>query len=286
MTLVWAGLATGAVYALVGLTFTIVLAGSDVFNFAQPQFMMLGAFLGFWGLGTSSVPLVLVLLGAGVAGAALGWLEEVVAIRPVQGSGYAVLVTTVGFSVALNGLALVVWGSTPRGVPIPDAGVTLELLGGRVTVIDLTLIVLALVTGLVLQVVVRRTRWGLAGRAVAADVDVAVLRGVDALRLRVVAFVIAGAFSCAAGVVIGGKLSANTDLGNSLVILGFVGLAVGGMGSHVGALLGGLSIGVVQVLTSRYLGSEYELILLFAVLLAVLLLKPGGLLGGRRERTV
>ena len=287
MTLVWAGLATGAVYALVGLSFTIVLAGSDVFNFAQPQFTMLGAFLGFWGLAQSSLPLVLVLAAAGVVGAALGWFEELVAIRPVHGRhGYPVLVTTVGFSVALNGVAVAVWGSTPQGVPVPSAGVTLDLLGGRVTVLDLTLIGLAVAIGLALQYAARRTRWGLAGRAVASDTDAAVARGVDARQLRVVAFVVAGAFACAVGVLIGGKLSANTDLGNSLVILGFVGLAVGGMGSHVGALLGGLFIGVVQVLASRFLGSEYELILLFGMLLAVLLLRPAGVLGGQRERVV
>ncbi|WP_072801619.1 branched-chain amino acid ABC transporter permease [Rhodococcoides yunnanense] len=289
MTLLWAGLATGAVYALVGLAFTIVLTSSDVFNFAQPQFVMLGAFLGYWGLSETSLPLVVIVAGTLIVGAALGYLEEIIAIRPLRkrpNAGYAVLVTTVGFSVALNGLALVIWGSTPAPVSVPNADKIFHILGGSVSVIDLVLITLALVVGLSLHYAARRTSWGMAGRAIAADGDLAVARGVDAPRFKTTGFVLAGAFACAVGVFIGAKLSANINLGNSLVILGFVGLAVGGMGSYVGALVGGLVIGVIQVLTSRYIGAEYELVVLFVVLLSILLLRPAGILGGRQFRTV
>jgi len=287
MTVVWSGLGIGAVYALVALMFNVVLAGSNVFNFAQPQFIMVGAFVGYLGLGENDFPLPLVILAAGALGAVLGLLEDRIAITPLKDrEGNQALVTTVGWAVMLQGLALVIWESNPRRVPYPLEGTNVDLFGGRVAALDLTLIGLAIAVGVGLHLINRRTEWGLASRAATADPEAAALRGVDVVALRRTSFAVAGALSCAIGTIIGAKLTANTGLGNDLLILGFTALAVGGFGVYLGALAGGLLIGVIQQLTSFYLGSKYELLVLFGVLLLVLLARPSGIFGRGTARSV
>lgn len=287
MTVVWSGLAIGAVYALVALMFNIVLTGSNVFNFAQPQFIMIGAFVGYVGLSQNQYPLVLVICAAAAVGALLGLLEDRVAITPLKDiQGNQSLVTTVGWAVTLQGLALVIWGTNPRRVPYPLDGTNVDLFGGRVSALDLILIGVAIAVGVGLHFVNRRTVWGLASRAATADADAAALRGVDVVGLRRVSFAVAGALSCAIGTLIGAKLTANPNLGNELVILGFTALAVGGFGVYLGALAGGLLVGVIQQTTSFYLGTKYELMMLFGVLLLVLLARPSGIFGRGDARSV
>lgn len=287
MTVIWAGLGVGAVYALVGLAYNLVLTTSGVFNFAQPQFIMLGTFLAYEGLVELDLPVAVVLLGAIAIGGMVGFIEELLAIRPLHspGGGHAALVTTVGASVVLMGVALVVWGTNARNVPptFTDGG-ALTLLGGRVEKADLLIIGLAIVSGVLLHVAHRYTRLGLASRAAIADPEAARLRGIDTGRVQTAGFVIAGMFAMGVGVVVASQVTANVGLGNNLVILGFVAVAVGGFGSYAGALVGGLLTGLAEQLSLRYVGSEAPLLILFALLLAVLMTKPTGILGDRQVR--
>jgi branched-chain amino acid transport system permease protein len=287
VTVIWAGLSVGAVYALVGLAYNLVLTTSGVFNFAQPQFIMVGTFLAYEGLVELDLPILLVLFGALVIGGLVGLVEERLAIRPLgdAGGGYGALVTTVGASVVLLGIALVAWGTNAREVPpsFNDGG-ALTVLGGRVEKTDLLLIGLAVVSAAVFHVVHRRTRLGLASRAAITDPEAARLRGIDVGRVQTAGFVLAGMFAMGVGVVAASKVGANVDLGNTLVILGFVAVAVGGFGSYVGALLGGMLTGLAEQLALRYVGSEAPMIILFALLITVLMIKPTGLLGDREVR--
>jgi branched-chain amino acid transport system permease protein len=287
VTVIWAGLAVGAVYALVGVAYNLVLTTSGVFNFAQPQFIMLGTFLAYEGLVAHDLPVVLVLLGAAAIGGLLGYVEERLAIRPLPdaGGGHGALVTTVGASVVLLGGALVIWGTNARNVPpvLTDDG-ALTIFGGRVEKTDLLIIALAVVSAIGLHVAHRRTRLGLASRAAITDPDAARLRGIDAGRVQTAGFVLAGMFAMAVGVIVASKVTANVALGNNLVILGFVAVAVGGFGSYGGALVGGLLTGLAEQLSLRYVGSEAPLLILFVLLLTVLMIKPSGLLGDREVR--
>lgn len=285
MTVVWSGLALGAINALVGIAYNLVLSTSGIFNFAQPQFVMIGAFLAFEGTVTLGLPFWLVLLGAAVIGALLGLLEDQAAIRPLgSSSAHGALVTTVGVSVVLSGIALICWGTTPRNVPFSGGRDPLEIFGGRILPVELTLLVLAIVVAVLLQWAMRRSTWGMAIRAVTADKENARLRGINVERIRTIGFVVAGAFSMALGPLVVSLVSANVDLGNSLVILGFVATAVGGMGSFIGALLGGLVTGLVQALSSQYLGGQSGLLAVFVLLIIVLVVKPTGLFGDRKLR--
>jgi branched-chain amino acid transport system permease protein len=287
ITVVWAGLAVGAIYALIALCMNVVLATSGVFNFAQPQITMAGAFLAYEGRVVHDLPLVVVIVGAAVAGGVIGFLEERIAIRPLKGDvGHATLVTTVGAAVTIQGIALLVWGTTPKSVPFPGRDDAFSLLGGRLLPLDLILLGLAVVLAVALHVGSRRTVWGLAGRAATTDRDAARLRGIDVLRVRALGFFVAGALSGALGVIVAAKIGLDTEMGNRLVILGFVALALGGFGSYLGCLAGGLIAGLVQLLTTRYIGGDWALIALFVLLVAVLFARPTGLFGNRQLRFV
>jgi branched-chain amino acid transport system permease protein len=287
MTVIWAGLSVGAVYALVGLAYNLVLTTSGVFNFAQPQFIMLGTFLAYEGLVKLDLPFVVVLIGAMAVGGLVGLVEERLAIRPLQspGGGYGALVTTVGASVVLLGVALVIWGTNAREVPpsLTDGG-AITLLGGRIEKADLIVIGIAVVSALAFHVAHRHSRLGLASRAAIIDPEAARLRGIDVGRVQMLGFVVAGMFAMGIGVIVSSQISANVGLGNTLVILGFVAVAIGGFGSYIGALMGGLLTGLAEQLSLRYVGSSAPMLILFGLLIVVLMIKPTGILGDREVR--
>jgi branched-chain amino acid transport system permease protein len=287
MTVIWAGLSVGAVYALVGLAYNLVLTTSGVFNFAQPQFIMLGTFLAYEGLVKLDLPFAVVLIGAMAVGGLVGLVEERLAIRPLHspGGGYGALVTTVGASVVLLGIALVIWGTNAREVPpsLTDGG-AITLLGGRIEKADLIVIGIAVVSAVAFHVAHRHSRLGLASRAAIIDPQAARLRGIDVGRVQTLGFVAAGMFAMGIGVIVASQISANVGLGNTLVILGFVAVAIGGFGSYIGALLGGLLTGLAEQLSLRYVGSSAPMIILFGLLIVVLMIKPTGILGDREVR--
>lgn len=287
MTVIWAGLALGAIYAITAVVYNITIATSGIFNFAASQYVMVGAFVGFVTTGILGLPWLLSVPTAAIIGGAIGYLTELTAIRPLKDkSGWAVLVTTVGVSVALEGIVYVVWGTDARQVlpPWNDASVT--LLGGTLAPSDILIFALAVLICVAGQFIHRRTRWGLRGRALTDDRVAASVRGVNARAMAWGSFVIAGALGGAVGPVIAIKTYAVYSLGVSLVVFAFVALTLGGFGSYIGALVGGIVVGLVQALTERYVGAGSSLIIVFVLLLVVLLVRPTGIFGDRRIRLV
>ncbi|GAA2372108.1 branched-chain amino acid ABC transporter permease [Dactylosporangium salmoneum] len=287
MTIVWSGLGMGALYALVAFTFNVPLAASGVFNFAQPQYMMLGGFLAYEGF-RLHLPVIVTFALCLAVGAAIGLVEDRVAIRPFERNttSRAALVTTVGFAVAMQGVAYVFWGTTPKVVPLAGSGTTLDVAGGRLGALDLTLVILAIVACLGFAVLSQRTRWGLANRAATTNPEAAQLRGINVRGVRWLSFAIAGGLACGLGPVVAAQVTASVDLGNNLLILGFVALAIGGFGSYLGCLVGGFGVGLIQALGARYLNGDWAFILLFAVLVLLLLVRPSGLFGTKRLRVI
>lgn len=286
MTVIWSGLSTGAIYAIVAAGFSLTLVLTGVLNFAHPQFMVLAGFIGYWGLTQHGFPLVVVVLMAMAAGAALALVEERIAIRPLRGKGlYVELVTTLGFSAVISGAALAVWGSVPLRVEAVS-GSAVTLLGGRVGVVELLIILIAVVTSLGLHEWTHRTRLGLAGLARTENPEAAALRGIDVRRLSIIGFALAGAMGGLVGVFVAQKTYAVFGIGIVLALKGFAALAVGGVGSQHGALVGGFTIGLFEAFGARYLGDSVGDLAVFVVLLLVLLTRPAGILGKGRVRLV
>ena len=285
MTLIWGGLALGAIYAIVAIGYNIVFISSKTFNFAQAQLTMVGAFVAYSGLVTWDLPVPLVLLLAAVAVGLVAAIEERIAIRPVRDM-HNVLVTTLGASILLDGIAQLTWGSQPLTVPFFAGDDAISVRGGRTYPVELFLIAIAilLVVGLVWYS--RRSLTGLALLGMAEDREAALLRGVNVRQLAFLAFAAAGALAGFVGLFVGSKTFAVSTLGAALALKGFVVLAIGGFGSMPGTLVGGVVVGLSEAYAARYQGGEYANVVVFLILITILMVRPAGLFVRAKERVV
>jgi branched-chain amino acid transport system permease protein len=284
--LFWSGISVGAIYALLALTYGLTLTSSNTFNFAQAQLVMVGAFSAYV-CGTSlRLPTVLVICVGGAVGGAVGFLEEFCLIRVLGPNAHeAALVTTVGAALALDGIALAIWGSQPRPVTFPGTASTISLLGGRFQLADIVLIVGVLVVAAALHLFTRRTRWGLAIQATAADPQAAQLRGINTRLVSSASFVAVGVLLGISGLAIGSQTFAVYNMSDNLIVYAFVALALGGFRSYGAIAAGGFGVGIVLQVSARYYNANLGNVILFVILITLLMLRPAGFLrtGQRRE---
>lgn len=289
-TTIWSGLAIGSIYSLVALQFDLVYACTRIFNFAQTGVLVVAALASSTLLAEWAVPWVVVLVIMLAGGAAVGVMQEILTVRPLTGRGehdaHAWIVTTLGVGSILQGIAVLVWGSDPRRVPFPGKSTALSVFGGQVLPVDLALIAVAIVVTVGLRLALSLTRSGVATMATAADRELAMLRGINVGRVQLVAFGVAGALIAAGALVIAPITFASVAMGQRLVVVAFVALAVGGFGTQLGALLGGLAVGLVESISTYMLGSDEAQLIIFGLLLAVLLSRPGGIFSGAKARVV
>lgn len=287
VTTIIAGLSLGAVYAIVAIAYNIVFVSTKVFNFAQAQFLLIGAFAGVTLGNMYALPLGVTVVLCALLGAAVGALEEVFAIRRLSGRGsHSELVTTLGVGTMLSGVALILYGSDPRRTIYFADQTPIEVFGARTSPTDLALIAVALLLSLVVGLVTRRTMLGLSSLATSEDRQAAQLRGVNVTWLALSSFAIAGGLLAALGPLVAAKTYATYALGDVLAVKSFVALAIGGFGSYTGALIGGFGVGLLELFGARYLGSEWQNIGVFVLLLVVLLVLPQGITGTSKQRTV
>lgn len=289
ITTLWAGLSIGAVYALVAVAYNIVFVGTRVFNFAQAYILMIGTFIAVEATTKFGLSLIATIVVCAVAGAIIGAIEEVVAIRRLARTGsHNELVTTLGVGVILSGIALLIWGSEPKSAPLLKEFGVLEVLGGRITMGEVLLIVTAIVVGVGTWLVSTKTPIGLTALATSEDRDAAMLRGINVRGLATGTFALGGAIVGAIAPLVATKTYATYHLGDGLAVKAFLVLALGGFGSFIGALVAGSIVGVLEMFAARYLGSDWQNITVFILLLIVLLVVPHGLFsrGKAQERVV
>ena len=288
------GITTGALYALVALGFTMVYGVLKLLNFAHGDLYMIGAYVGFfviqWFGGpaklTIPVPLLLVImfvLAAGLVGG-LGVAMERFAYRPLRNAPrIAPLITAIGVSFFLENSALLLFGAQPRIYNTSDfISLSSGIQIGSVTIDSVQIMVLVLGAALMvgLQQLVHRTRLGKQMRAVAVDREAAEMLGIKVNFVIAATFFLGGALAGVAGVMAG--LLYNQVIPTIGFIAGlkaFTASVVGGIGSIPGAMLGGLLIGVAESFITGYITSTYTNLLVFALLIAVMLIRPSGLLG-------
>jgi branched-chain amino acid transport system permease protein len=290
MTTFWSGLAVGAIYTLVALQFDLIYTATRIFNFGQVGFLVVSALSSYVLLVQWNVPwlVTVVVLTLGVA--VLSVLQERLTIRPLApaggGDSHAWVVTTLGVGSALQGLALLIWGPDPRTVPFPGGREALALLGGRVLPVELAVIALAIAATVGMRLFLTRTRMGLATVATAADRDLATLRGIDVGGVSLAAFAVGGALVGASTTLIVPITFASVSMGDTLIVFAFAALGIGGFGSQTGTLLAGCLVGLVQSFCSLWIGPDAGPIVVLALLLAVLWLRPTGLFAPARARTI
>jgi branched-chain amino acid transport system permease protein len=294
------GLVLGSVYALVALGYTMVYGILELINFAHGEITMMGAMvaltvIGALGVAVPGTPGVL-LLGAGLLVAipvcmALGLVIERVAYRPLRNAPrLAPLITAIGVSIILQNVAMLIWGK--QYIPFPEIlpQGRHQVLGATISDTQIIILVLAGVLMLGLSLLVKKTRLGRAMRATAQSRQVASLMGVDANRVIAITFVIGSGLAAIAGVMVSAYYGlAHYYMGFLLGLKAFSAAVLGGIGNLAGAMLGGLLLGVIEAmgagyigdLTGGFLGSNYQDVFAFFVLIMVLVFRPSGLLGER-----
>lgn len=294
------GLALGSIYALVALGYTMVYGILELINFAHGEITMIGAMVALTVigalLGTSlDLPGVMVVM-AGVMVAIpvcmlLGYTIEKVAYRPLRRAPrLAPLITAIGVSIVLQNAAMLIWGRQYVSFPPLIPQNSYEIYGAHITDLQIFIIVLSLLIMGGLWVLVQNTTLGRAMRATAQSKEVAALMGVNVDRVISATFIIGSALAAIAGVMVSAYYGlAHYYMGFMLGLKAFSAAVLGGIGNIAGAMLGGLLLGVIEALgagyigdlTGGFLGSHYQDVFAFFVLILVLVLRPSGLLGER-----
>jgi len=273
------GLTMGGIYALVALGFVIIHNVTGIINFAQGEFVMLGAMFmvtlvnaGVPAAGALVIAVILVMIVVG--------LIEFGAIRTAKkASPLTLVIITIGLSTAIKGIALLIWGTNPyklepftKGGPLHIGGAT--IVPQSLWVIGTTVLVLALTF-----FIFEYTYWGKALRACVVNKFAARLMGINPQRMSLLAFVFSAALAALAGIVIAPITYVTYDMGLMLGLKGFVAAVLGGLSSTPGAVIGGLALGIMESMGAGLLSSGYKDGIAFIILLLVLFLKPGGLFG-------
>jgi branched-chain amino acid transport system permease protein len=275
----FSGLTVGAIYALVALGFTLIYKASDIINFAQGEFVMLGGMMTVF-VAHAGVPLPLAALVAITATTAIGLALHRFAIEPARGATpVALIMITIGASIFLRGTAQVVFDRRFHSLP-PLLGADPIHFGGA-AILPQSLVVLASATIIVilLWLFIERTFLGKAVIATAANRLAARLVGVNTGRIVAFSFGVSAVIGAIAGVLITPITLTSYDAGTLLALKGFAAAMLGGIGSAPGAVVGGILIGMFEALAAGYLSSNYKDAVAFLIILIVLVAIPQGLFG-------
>lgn len=278
------GMALGTVYALVGQGLNVTFWTLRVINFAHGAFLMIAVFFTLSAF-QAGVPLGLALLiGVGCV-AALGAVLERVAIRPVlkHAGGLGWIVSTLGAAIVIEGIAGYVYGPQVQSFPgiIFQPGDFLSVAGIRMSLQLLLLAGVALVVLGLFEILVRRTFWGMVLQATSYDAESARLRGIRVEAVITTSFVISAGLAALGGVLIAPITGVSPDIGFALLLKGFAAAVVGGMGSSLGTLIGGITVGVAELLVGGYVSTSAQSSVAFVILIGILMVRPAGLFGKR-----
>jgi branched-chain amino acid transport system permease protein len=281
------GLATGSIYALAALGFTLLWQASGTINFAQGEFVMLPAFMMLAFAALKLPLLVSFVLTCAVAVLVLGWAFKRGIADPLLRFGMMpIVVATIGLAIALrNGVRA---GYSAEAHPFPSlfADKLFNVAGVTVTLADIGTLAFALVLVLGTQAFLAKTVTGRAMQAVAQNTDSATVLGIDVPRMIFYTFAINALLACAAALLVTPTYLAKFDMGESLGTKAFFAAIIGGFNNSRGALLGGLIVGVCENLAAAYISPTYKDAVALVIFMAVILFKPQGLLGRRVERKV
>jgi branched-chain amino acid transport system permease protein len=285
--LFFSGLATGSIYALAALGFTLLWQASGTINFAQGEFVMLPAFamIGFMAWGAPlSVSFILTCL---VSIAVLGWCFKRGLIDPLYKYGMMpIVVATIGLAIAMRNGVRAGYSAEAHPFPAFFADKLFKIGGVTVTLADIGTLVVALVLVLITQLFITKTVTGRAMQAVAQNTESATVLGIDVPKMVFYTFAINAVLACAAALLVTPVYLAKFDMGESLGTKAFFAAIIGGFNNSRGALLGGLIVGVAENLSAAYISPSYKDAVALVLFMVVILFKPQGLLGKKVERKV
>ena len=284
------GLSLGSVYALIALGYTMVYGIAKMLNFAHGDVIMVGAYLIYVVSTMQGLPIWVGILASVVGCTVLGMVIERLAYKPLRGAqSLAVLITAIGVSYFLQNAALLIFGSSPKSFTSVINKKPLSLFGGALVIsweAILTMIVSIFIM-IALTVFINKSKQGKAMRAVSEDRDAAQLMGINVNRTITLTFAIGSALAAVAGMLLCSSYPTLTPYTGAMPgIKAFTAAVFGSIGSIPGAMLGGVLIGIIQMLANGYISTQLSDAIVFAVLIIVLLVKPTGLLGKKINEKV
>ena len=287
LQLLFSGMATGAIYGLAALGFTLLWQASGTINFAQGEFVMLPAFMMLAFLSFGAPLAVSFVFSAVLAVVVLGWVFKRGIVDPLFKFGMMpIVVATIGLSIVMrNGVRA---GYSAEAHPFPSlfTDKLYNIAGVTITLSDIGTFVFALVLVLATQAFMTRTVTGRAMQAVAQNTESAAVLGINVPRMIFYAFAINAVLAVAAALLVTPTYLAKFDMGESLGTKAFFAAIIGGFNNSRGALLGGLIVGVCENLAAAYISPAYKDAVALVIFMVVILFKPQGLLGKKEERKV
>jgi branched-chain amino acid transport system permease protein len=278
------GITIGAIYAVIALGFTIIYNSTEVINFAQGEFVMLGG-MAVIALISIGLPLGLSFILAVLSVTLVGITLERFTIRPARSSSpITLIIITVGASIFLRGMAMMLWGKDALGLKPFTGSDPIHVAGATLVPQSLWVLGVTVVVTVGLQFFYKRTITGKAMRACAFNRRAASLVGISVNRMVLVSFALSAAIGAAAGIVIVPITLCGYDVGTMLGLKGFCAAVLGGLGSSPGSILGGFLLGVLEALGAGLISSGFKDAIAFFVLLLVLFIRPSGLLGPKEVK--
>ena len=276
------GILKGGLYALMAMGMSLIWGVMDIINIAHGSFIMLGAFTTYWLFTLLGMDpflslffsiAILFLLGYGVQKYIINYI--------IRASAFITLILAFGIEIFINNLALVLWTADVRKVEVPYGAANFTI-GNWVTIPTIRLIafLMVIVISAVFFFILHRTNLGRSIRATSQDLDAARLVGVDVARTYAVTFGMGVGAAAAAGTLWSILFPISPIMGGELTLKSFVVVIIGGLGSMLGPIIGGLALGVTEAFGSTWFGSTYENLIGFSILVLVLILRPKGILGG------
>jgi branched-chain amino acid transport system permease protein len=281
------GLATGAIYALIAVGFTLLWQTSQTINFAQGEFVMLPAFFVLAAMNLGAPFWVAVLVGIAVSVVILGLLFKLVVVDPMLRYGVLPLViSTIALSLLLKESAKDFYSSQARPFPALVPATDIHVLGAVISTQSLAVLAVAIATVAMLHFVLNKTRIGRSMQATAQNPTLARILGIPVQRMVLYTFVINAVLVAIASLLISPIYLAKFTNGETLGVAAFLAAIIGGFNQVRGAILGGIILGVLDNLSAAYLSSQYRAAFPLLILIVVILFRPQGLLGRIEERTV
>ena len=284
------GISLGSVYAIIALGYTMVYGIAKMLNFAHGDVIMIGAYISFCATQYMGMPAIVSVVMAMAVCTVLGIVIERLAYKPLrQAASLAVLITAIGVSYFLQNMALLIWGSNPKNFTSVFNIGSISLFSGKLLISSETILtVLAnIVIMIALTLFTGKTKIGKAMRAVSEDKGAAELMGINVNATISMTFAIGSALAAIAGVLLCSAYpTLQPTTGSMPGIKAFTAAVFGGIGSIPGAMIGGLLLGVIEILGKAYVSTELGDAFVFAVLIVVLLVKPTGLLGKKVHEKV
>ncbi len=281
------GLSVGSTYALIALAITLVFRGMDVINFAQGEFFMVGAFLGFVFHVDLGLSMWLALPLSMVAAYCFGALLERIFLRKLEhnANSLSLLVMTIALFIMLRSGAQLIFGSSAYRFP-PMTDRIFHFGGVQISAQYLIVIGTTFVVMVLLYVLLTKTALGLSLRAVAQDKTTSRMMGINVSRINNITFGLCAVLGAVAGIVYAPIAVLVFDMGNLIILKGFTAALLGGLGLVSGAVLGGFSLGVIEQYGTLLLASAYKDLVSFSILLLIILVKPNGILGKKQIQKV